>query len=93
MIQIPLLAVPSQKFTVSLDGAPCQFWIRQLTTGLYLDLSLNNAPLLLGCLCVNETPLPIPLSPLSGKIFWSDETGTQNPDYTMLNKRFFLYYE
>lgn len=53
MLVIPLQAVPSQQFTVGLNGQNCTISVYQKTTGLYLDLLLNNAPVSTTVLCLN----------------------------------------
>ncbi|MCX5619464.1 phage baseplate plug family protein [Bombella pollinis] len=91
---IPLAAIPAQSLTCPIAGLQCQFWLRQLASGLYIDITANNTPLLLGTLCQNGTDLlRSPLSPLPGTLYFGDNAGTSDPDFTGLGSRFLLYYE
>lgn len=50
---VPLQAVPSQQLTIGLNGQNCSINVYQKTTGLYLDLLLNNVPVSVGVRCLN----------------------------------------
>ena len=39
---IPIVAVPSQSFTINLNGQSCAINIYQLKTGLYFDLFVDT---------------------------------------------------
>ncbi|MCX5614444.1 phage baseplate plug family protein [Bombella saccharophila] len=94
MAIIPLNASPSQEITTTLSGAPCRIWLRQLSTGMYLDLWLNEQPLIMGAVCLTSVDLiRNPTSPLSGKLFFTDTQGNDDPYYTGVGNRFFLQYE
>lgn len=91
---IPLSVVPSQEFSLPLDGYLCRLWLRQLATGLYLDLWGGETLCLAGCLCVDRVDvLRGHLSELHGKLYFRDTQGTQDPDYLGFKNRFQLIYE
>jgi len=54
MLVVPVQAIPWQVFNVSLDGQPCLISIRSRTTGLFLDLTMNNVQIVAGRLCLNS---------------------------------------
>lgn len=54
---IPLQAVPSQQFVIGLNGQNCNISVYQKTTGLYLDLLLDNEPIATTVRCLNAARL------------------------------------
>lgn len=50
---IPLQAIESQQFTIGLNGQNCNLNVYQKTTGLYLDLFLDNQPVSTTVRCLN----------------------------------------
>lgn len=91
---IPLIPTPSQSMTCPIAGLQCRIWLRQLSTGLYMDLTAGQIPLLRGILCQNKTDLiRNPASPLPGKLYFTDTQGTDDPSFPDLGSRFLLYYE
>ncbi|ACR29226.1 phage baseplate plug family protein [Burkholderia glumae] len=90
---IPLSAVPSQKLSVMLAQQNCQIAVYQTTTGLYLDLSINNAALRTGVLC-RDRVLLVRFAYLGfvGDLAFFDTQGVDDPDYTGLGARFQLVY-
>ena len=53
MLIIPLEAVPSQQFSISLAGQNCTLSVYQKTTGVYLDLLLNGVAVAVTVRCLN----------------------------------------
>lgn len=91
---IPLLAEPSQQASFNMSELSCRVWIRQLSTGLYLDLWQNEERLLSGALCVDRVDLiRNPASPFPGTLMFLDQQGTQDPTYDGLDTRFLLQFE
>lgn len=90
---IPITADQSQTFGIQLDNQNCQISIYQKSTGLYLDLYLNNQPIINARLCRDRVKL-IGLKYLgfSGDLVFLDTQGLDDPDYTGLNTRFILAY-
>ncbi|HHS9880596.1 TPA: phage baseplate plug family protein [Klebsiella aerogenes] len=93
MQEISLQARTSQIFTVDLNGQNCQIRIIQRSTGVYLDLYVNNAPIVQGVICLNALKL-IRYSYLgfSGDLVFVDTQGDADPAYDELGSRFKLYY-
>lgn len=93
MQTIPLQSVPSQSLSVLLSGQNCQINVYQKSTGLYLDLSINNAPLLSTVLCRDRVKLVRqPYLGFVGDLAFVDTQGLSDPDYTGLAGRFALVY-
>lgn len=90
---IPLSAVPSPKLSVLLAGQNCQIKVYQKTTGLYLDLAINNAPLKSGVRCLDRTLL-IRHAYLGfvGDLAFFDTQGVTDPKYAGLGARYQLVY-
>ena len=93
MQQIPLKATPSQKLNITLGGQYCTLRIYTLSTGLFLDLLVNDAPILQGVQCVNRCRLiREAYLGFSGDLTMLDTQGDSDPDYTGLGSRFVLIY-
>lgn len=91
---IPLSAIASQTIKCTLSDKPCRLWIRQLSTGLYLDLWMNEQRLLSGALCLDRVDIiRNPASPFPGTLIFADQQGTQDPTYDGLGSRYLLQFE
>lgn len=93
MLVIPLAATPSQKLNALLASQNCQIKVYQKTTGLYLDLSINDAPVKSGILCLDRVLL-IRHAYLGfvGDLCFFDTQGTSDPTYDGLGARYQLVY-
>ena len=93
MQTIPISAVPSQSLQVTLGAQNCKINIYTLSTGMFLDLFVNNAPILTGIICRDRLKL-IRLAYLGfiGDLAFIDTEGTDDPIYTGLGTRFLLVY-
>jgi hypothetical protein len=90
---IPLQAVASQKLSVLLAGQNCQINVYQKSTGLFLDLLINNAPCLTTLLCRDRVRLiRQAYRGFIGDLAFVDAQGKSDPDYTGLGGRFVLVY-
>lgn len=93
MLTIPLQATPSQSLSAVLGGQNCQINVYQKSTGLFLDLSVSNSPIITATICldrvrlVRETYLGF-----IGDLVFADTQGTNDPVYTALGSRFILLY-
>lgn len=94
MVQaIPLTAVPNQVEAVALDGQSYIITVNQRSTGLYMDVFMNGAAIILGVLCedrnliIRNRYLGSP-----GDFFFYDTQGTTDPVYTGLAERYRLIY-
>lgn len=93
MQTIPLQAVPSQSLSVLLAGQNCQLAVYQKSTGLFLDLSMNNTPVLTTVLCRDRVKLVRQTyHGFVGDLAFVDTLGFSDPDYTGLAGRFALVY-
>jgi hypothetical protein len=90
---IPIKATPNQTFKCVLGGQYCRVTIRTLSTGLYLDLLVNNSPIIQGRLCPNDVLL-VRHAYLGfiGDLVFYDTQGIDDPDYTGLGSRYQLRY-
>ena len=93
MKTIPLQAVPSQTLSVLFGGQNCQINVYQKSTGLYLDLSINNAPVLTTVLCRDRVRMVRQAyHGFVGDLTFADLQGYSDPDCTGLGGRFALVY-
>jgi hypothetical protein len=93
MKTIPLSAVPSQKPTTMLAGQNCQIKVYQKTTGLYLDLYVNNAPIVTGVIARDRVLIVRqPYLGFTGDLSFFDTQGVSDPTYEGLGARYQLVY-
>lgn len=91
--RIPLVAIPAQKLSITIGTQRCQISLYQKSTGLYFDLHLAGAPVVVGMLCCNRTNLVRnSYTPFVGNLAFIDTMGNDDPDYTGLASRFRLVY-
>lgn len=90
-MQIPLVPTPAQSLNITLGEQLCRIVLRQLSTGLFLDLYLSDALLIGGVLCLNDD-LIVRDSYLGfiGDLYFHDTLGGSDPYYTGLGVRFVL---
>lgn len=95
MLIVPVSATPSQSLSALLAGQNCQINVYQKTTGLYLDLAINNAPIKSGMLCLDRVLLiRHPYLGFIGDLAFFDMQGTSDPTYEGLGGRYrFTYIE
>lgn len=93
MLIVPLIPVPAQRLSVTLAGQICQIKVRQNLTGVYLDLSVNNALVIGGVICqnLNRIVRDVYLG-FQGDLSFYDTQGSDDPDYTGFGSRFLLMY-
>jgi hypothetical protein len=93
MKTIPLSAVPSQKLSTLLGGQNCQLKVYQKTTGMYLDLYVNNVPIVTGVIA-RDRVLVVRQSYLGfvGDLSFFDTQGVADPTYDGLSARYQLVY-
>lgn len=90
---IPLIAVPSQSFTILLGGQNCAINVYQLNTGLFFDLSVNGNDIVNTMICLNLVGL-VRESYLGfqGQLAFWDTEGNSDPTYDGLGTRYQLVY-
>lgn len=90
---IPLSAVPSQKLNVVLANQNCQISIYQKTTGLYVDVAVNDVPIVSGAIARDRVRIiRHAYLQFQGDLTIVDTMGTSDPDSTGLGTRFQLIY-
>ncbi|WP_202401649.1 MULTISPECIES: hypothetical protein [unclassified Saccharibacter] len=91
---VPLSSTPSQQVSFEIGSFSCRVQLRQLSTGLYLDLWMNEQRILSGCLCLDRVEMiQNPASPFPGTLMFIDQHGTQDPTFDGLESRFLLQFE
>jgi hypothetical protein len=90
---VPLLAVPAQVVSIDLNGQACNLNVYQRTTGLYVDLGINDTLIIGGVIALDRIKIvrDVYLG-FIGDLAFFDSQGTQDPDWTGLNTRYFLGY-
>ena len=93
MQTIPIKAVPSQQFQVTLDGQLCAFSIYVKNQCMFFDALVNGAKISYSVQCKNLVNL-IPTAYLGfmGLLVFYDTQGTSDPVYTGLGSRWVLLY-
>ena len=92
-VLIPLAAIPSQSLNINLNNQACSLSVYQLSTGLFLDLSVNGVPVVTCRACPIATPLiRASYNGFVGEFVFVDVVGESNPNYTGFGTRWFLTY-
>ncbi len=91
---IPTIAVPTQVLTVTLAGQPCRIRIYQRSTGLYLDLYVNDALIIGGVACrYGDRIVRDAYLGFVGDLLFADTQGRDDPQSTGLGSRWLLVYD
>jgi hypothetical protein len=93
MLVIPLSATPSQSLNVLLASQNCQISVYEKSTGVFLDLYVNNAPVMTAVLCRDRVKL-VRESYLgfAGDLCFFDTQGTSDPTNSGFGSRYQLVY-
>lgn len=95
MQQIPMQAIPNQILIAVLEQQSTQINLRQRRTGLFMDVFLNNSPIVSGVIAENQK-LIVRNAYLGylGDFYFLDLTGQRIDlvDYTGLGTRWILLY-
>lgn len=92
-VQIALQAVPSQQLQIVLGGQNVQIAVYTRSTGLYVDVNVNNVDISSGVIAQNLNPLvPTAYLGFAGNLLFVDTLGTTDPVYTGLGARYQLLY-
>lgn len=92
---VPLADVPSQLVQVQLGGQACEIAVYQEATGLFCDVSVNNAPapLIAGVICENLNRIVRSLYlGFIGDFVFVDTAGSSDPSWPGLGSRYQLVY-
>ena len=94
MIQtIPIEDTYAQSLRVALGGQPCRIDLRQRSTGLFIDLYINDAPIIIGTACRDRCRI-VRSGYLGfiGDLTFVDQQGLADPSSPGLGTRFALCY-
>lgn len=90
---IPIQSVPAQTFNVLLASQLCTITIRQLTTGLYIDLFVNSSPIIQGVICENRNRIVRDAYfGFIGDLAFNDTQGSTDPVSSGLGGQYVLLY-
>ncbi|HBX8018331.1 TPA: hypothetical protein MIH01_13120 [Klebsiella pneumoniae] len=93
MQEISLSPSLSQKVYVTLGGQNCAIKLHQRSTGLYIDLYVDDTAVMQGVLCLNCIYLVrYKYLGFNGDLIFVDTKGDSNPVYDEIGTRFKLYY-
>lgn len=93
MLIVPVRAVPSQKLSILLANQLCQITLKTRWFGLFMDLSVNDLPIVQGVVCQNWNWIirSAYLGFVGDFAFW-DTQGKTNPTFTGLGGRYLVYF-
>jgi hypothetical protein len=90
---IPAQPLAVQSFACALDGQSAQITLTATAFGLFADVGYNGVAVIAGRLCRDRTDLnPAKYNGLPKGLFFVDQQGTSDPDYTLLGTRYLLLY-
>ena len=93
MLIVPLAATPSQTISVTLAGQSCRIAVYQKSTGLFVDLYINDVLAIGGVICLDRVRIVRDAYlGFIGDLGFYDAQGRADPDYTGLGNRFLLSY-
>lgn len=93
MQQIPLKAVANQTLLTPVGSQNCRVNIYQKNTGLFMDVLVDETPIVLGVICqdLNRIVRDLYLG-FVGDFMFLDTQGSDDPVYTGLGARWLLFY-
>ncbi|GBR71014.1 phage baseplate plug family protein [Gluconobacter kanchanaburiensis] len=90
-VQIPLAATASQTLNVVLNQQLVRLDVYQRSTGLFMDIWLNDERIVAGAICQNLNPVVhTDYLGLGGDFVFVDTQGSDNPTYDGLGGRYVL---
>lgn len=93
MQTIPLADVPSQTLSVTLGGQLCRLRLFTRRASLFLDLEVDDSPIVTGALCLRGVPIVrSAYLGFSGELVFRDTQGLDDPLSPGLGSRFQLVY-
>lgn len=93
MLIVPLSAVPNQAVTITLGGQSCQVNVYKKFYGLFIDVLVDNEPIIQGVICQNKNRIVRDAYlGFIGDFEFLDNQGSDDPTYTGLGQRFSLCY-
>lgn len=93
MQTITLQAIKAQEMQVRLGDQSVTLRIYQRSTGLFIDIGIDDLWIAQGVACLNGNRLVrYPYLGFSGELFFADTKGSEDPVYDGLGDRFLLFY-
>jgi len=93
MLTVPIIDAPSQTLSATLGGQNCRLSLRTFTTGLYLDLYINDTPIVVGAVCLDRClSIRAAYTGFVGDLMFVDTQGNDDPSSPGLGTRFVLVY-
>lgn len=90
-VAIPLSALPSQTLSIALGTQQCQIEVFQKSTGLFINIYVADAPIVLGAICLDAVFIVRDIyHGFLGDLVFADTQGDADPDYTGLGSRYTL---
>lgn len=90
---VPLNPIPNQTLSTTLGVQQTQINLYQKSTGLFMDVLLNNSAVIRGVICQNlNRIIRDAYLGYSGDFVFLDNQGTNDPFYTGLGSRYQLFY-
>ncbi|MBF0858159.1 hypothetical protein HKD24_02895 [Gluconobacter sp. LMG 31484] len=90
-VQIPLAATASQTLNVILNQQLVRLDVYQRSTGLYMNVWINDAQVVAGAICQNLNPVVhADYLGLGGDFMFVDTQGSDDPAYDGLGARYVL---
>ncbi len=91
VVQIPLAPTASQTLNVVLDQQLVRLDVYQRSTGLYMNVWLNDALIVAGAICQNLNPvMHAAYLGLGGDFVFMDTQGSDDPTFDGLGERYVL---
>jgi hypothetical protein len=91
MLTIPLTAGKNQSLKVPIGDQLLTIVIYQNSTGVYMDLYINDALVRESMLCLNLAPMVVEAyHGLNGRLMFEDTQGSNDPDYLGFGGRYQL---
>jgi hypothetical protein len=93
MLVVPVQPVPNQTLSILLTNQLCRLTLRTRWFGLFMDVSVNDAPIVQGVICQNWNRIvrSAHLGFIGDFAFW-DTQGSNDPAFNGLRSRYLLYY-
>lgn len=93
ILELPVTAIPNQRFSVELDKQQVDIELRQIGKALMASLWIDEVSVFQNSICGYHARLGQYASNLfSGALFFHDTLGTTDPSYEGLGVRYKLYF-
>lgn len=93
MLTIPIQPVPAQTLTVTIANQNCRINLSQKSTGLFMDVYVNDALIIGGVMCLNANVIVRDAYlGFIGDLAIFDTQGSNDPVSTGLGSRYILVY-